>query len=283
MWQLSLSTVAHCQRKHSPATLCLPSQKQPPPIMMPTMITSYMRLGNSGGGFSPRVWSPCCRQPPAKARAVCPPACFRFPIRHPHTSQCIPTEAAPIPGMLIGCVGPAVNPTPEILVILVPGMESCSPAALTVGPGITRMAAVIRLGTQQLAAAQCILTCPAAQIAVGMMSHARQVVRCCTRARTCMQIIHQPWWTTESGRRARQWTSPSGLDYVLHVVLSVRVCLWWTFKSKRMLKSKLHCTNFARQGCKQMALLHAVVSTRWRTLQLFSVSFCVMRVQLSII
>ena len=193
MWQLSSSTVVQCQRQQSPATPCLPSQKQPPPTMMPTMITSYMRLGNSGDGCSPRVWSPCCRQPPAKARAVCPPACFRFPNWRLPGSQCIPMEAAPIPGVAnlqMNCIGSAVSPTPEVPVISVPGMEFCSPAALTVGPGITRMAAIIRLGTRQLAAAQCILICPAAQIAVGMMIHARQVVRCYPRARTCMKIIH---------------------------------------------------------------------------------------------
>ncbi len=129
------------------------------------------------------------------------------------------------------CTGPAASPTPGIPVISVPGMEFCSPAALIVAPGITRMAAIIRLGTQQLAAAQCILICPAAQTAVGMRTHVRQVARCYTRARTRMQIMHQPRQRTESGRRAHQWTSLSGLDCVLHLVLSVCVCPWWTYKS----------------------------------------------------
>ena len=55
---------------------------------------------------------------------------------------------------------------------------------------------------------------------------------------------------------------------------------------RSMLKSKLHCTNVARlvfYGAKTMSPLHAVVSTRWRTIQLFSVSFCAMCVQLAII
>lgn len=250
MWQLSLSTVVQLQRQHSPATTCLLSQKQPPPTMMPTMITSCMRLGSSGDGCSPRVWSPCCRQPPAKARAVCPPACCKFLIHRPPGSQCIPREASPIPGVAnldctqVDCVGPAVSPTPKILVISVPGMEFCSPAPLTLGLGITRMAAIIRLGTQQLAAALCTLICPAAQIAVGMMTYARQVVRCYPWARTCMKIMHQPWWQIKSGKRARQWTFLSGGKFKLCAAR----CLVVDIQVISMLKLKLHCTHVARLG-----------------------------------
>lgn len=77
MWQQSSSTVGQCHSQPSPATACQPSLMQPPATMQQMTPISSMRLGSSGDDCSPKTWSLCCSQPPAKAKAVCPlPTCL---------------------------------------------------------------------------------------------------------------------------------------------------------------------------------------------------------------